>query len=43
MEKKIIYIYPDFCPIKLESDPWIVQPTEHYEELSMEEIIKKNK
>jgi len=34
---------PDFCPIKLDSDPWIVQPTEHYEELSIEEIIKKNK
>jgi len=34
---------PDFCPIRLNSDPWIVQPTEHYEELSIEEIIKKNK
>ena len=34
---------PDFCPVKLDSDPWIVQPTEHYEELSMEEIIKRNK
>ena len=33
---------PDFCPIRLDSDPWIVQPTEHYEELSIEEIIKKN-
>ena len=22
---------PDFCPIRLNSDPWIVQPTEHYE------------
>ena len=34
---------PDFCPVKLDSDPWIVQPTEHYEELSIQEIIKKNK
>jgi len=34
---------PDFCPIRLDSDPWIVQPTEHYEELSIKEIIKKNK
>ena len=34
---------PDFCPVKLNDDPWIVQPTEHYEELSIEEIIKKNK
>ena len=34
---------PDFCPVKLNSDPWIVQPTEHYEELTIEQIIKKNK
>jgi hypothetical protein len=26
----------------LASDPWIVQPTEHYEELSIEQIINKN-
>ena len=42
-KKKSSTFNPDFCPVKLESDPWIVQPTEHYEELSMEEIIKKNK
>ena len=42
-KKKSSTFNPDFCPIKLESDPWIVQPTEHYEELSMKEIIKKNK
>jgi len=41
-KKKSSTFNPDFCPIKLESDPWIVQPTEHYEELSTEEIIKKN-
>ena len=41
-KKKSSTFNPDFCPIKLESDPWIVQPTEHYEELSIEEIIKKN-
>ena len=34
---------PDFCPIKLNSDPWIVQPTEHYEEISIKKIIEKNK
>ena len=34
---------PDFCSIRLNSDPWIVQPTEHYEELSIEEIIRNNK
>ena len=33
---------PDFCAIRLDSDPWIVQPTEHYEKLPIEEIIKRN-
>ena len=42
-KKKSSSFEPDFCPIKLDSDPWIVQPTEHYEELSIEEIIKRNK
>ena len=42
-KKKSSSFEPDFCPIKLDSDPWIVQPTEHYEELSIEEIVKKNK
>ena len=42
-KKKTSTFEPDFCPVKLNSDPWIVQPTEHYEELSMEEIIKRNK
>ena len=41
-KKKSSKFEPDFCPIKLESDPWIVQPTEHYEELSIKEIIEKN-
>ena len=41
-KKKSSKFEPDFCPIKLDSDPWIVQPTEHYEELSIKEIIKKN-
>ena len=42
-KKKSSSFEPDFCPIRLDSDPWIVQPTEHYEELSIKEIIKKNK
>ena len=42
IEKKSSKFEPDFCPIRLDSDPWIVQPTEHYEELSIEEIIKRN-
>tara|TARA_B100000963_G_scaffold357983_1_gene381469 strand:+ start:669 stop:1187 length:519 start_codon:yes stop_codon:yes gene_type:complete len=41
-KKKSSSFEPDFCPIKLDSDPWIVQPTEHYEELSLDEIIKRN-
>ena len=42
-KKKSSTFEPDFCPVKLDSDPLIVQPTEHYEELSIEEIIKRNK
>ena len=41
-KKKSSRFKPDFCAVKLDSDPWIVQPTEHYEELSIEEIIKRN-
>ena len=42
-KKKSSKFEPDFCPVRLSSDPWIVQPTEHYEEMSIEEIIKKSK
>ena len=42
-KKKSSKFEPDFCPIRLNSDPWIVQPTEHYEELSIDEIVKTNK
>ena len=42
-KKKSSIFEPDFCPVRLNYDPWIVQPTEHYEELSIEEIIKRNK
>ncbi len=42
-KKKSSTFEPDFCPVRLDSDPWIVQPTEHYEELSIENIIEKNK
>ena len=41
-KKKSSSFVPDFCPVRLETDPWIVQPTEHYEELSINEIIKRN-
>ena len=42
-KKKSSTFEPDFCPVRLDSDPWIVQPTEHYEEISIDEIIKMNK
>ena len=41
-KKKSSKFEPDFCPIRLDSDPWIVQPSEHYEEFSIEEIIERN-
>ncbi len=41
-KKKSSTFEPDFCPVRLDSDPWIVQPTEHYEEIEIEEIIKEN-
>ena len=41
-KKKSSTFEPDFCPARLDSDPWIVQPTEHYEELTISEIIKRN-
>ena len=40
-KKKSSTFTPDFCPIKLDNDPWIVQPTEHYEEISIDEVIEK--
>ncbi len=42
-KKKSSTFEPDFCPVRLNSDSWIVQPTEHYEELSLKKIIEKNK
>ncbi len=41
-KKKSSVFEPDYCPVRLNSDPWIVQPTEHYEELNIEKIIKRN-
>ena len=42
-KKKSSTFEPDFFFFLLESDPWIVEPTEHYEEMSMEAIIKRKK
>ena len=32
---------PDYCAVKLDSNPWIVQPFEVYEEIRIEDIKKK--
>ena len=40
-KKKSSKFEPDFCSVKLNSDPWIVQPTEHYEELNIDQILEK--
>ena len=42
-KKKKSTFEPDFCASRLDSDPWIVQPFEIYEEIRIEEIIKKHK
>ena len=42
-KKKSSTFNPDYCSMKLDSDPWIVQPTEHYEELSIEKLVSKHK
>ena len=36
-KKKSTYS-PDFCPVRLDSNPWIVQPFEHWEETRIEDI-----
>ena len=40
-KKKSSTFIPDYCPILLDSDPWIVQPTEHYEEINIDQIKEK--
>ena len=42
-KKKDSTFEPDFCAQRLDSNPWIVQPFEHYEELSIDKIISKQK
>ena len=42
-KKKSSTFTPDYCPIRLDNDPWIVQPTEHYEEMNIQEVINKQK
>ena len=41
-KKKDSTFDPDFCAQKLDSNPWIVQPFEHYEEVRIKDLIKKH-
>ena len=40
-KKKKSTFDPDYCAVKLENNPWIVQPFEVYEEIRIEDIKKK--
>ena len=42
-KKKVSTFEPDYCAQKLDSNPWIVQPFEHYEEVRVEDLVKKHK
>ena len=42
-KKKSSTFTPDFCSVLLNHDPWIVQPTEHYEEIDINKIKSKHK
>ena len=41
-KKKKSTFEPDFCAQRLDSNPWIVQPFEHYEEIKVQDLIKKH-
>ena len=40
-KKKSSTFTPDYCPILLDSDPWIVQPSEYYDEIEINALKKK--
>ena len=42
-KKKDATFEPDYCAQRLDGNPWIVQPFENYEEVRIEELIKKHK
>ena len=42
-KKKKSIFEPDFCANKLPDNPWIVQPFERYEEIKVEDLVKKHK
>ena len=41
-KKKDSTFQPDFCAQKLDGNPWIVQPFERYEEIRVEDLVKKH-
>ena len=41
-KKKKSTFEPDYCAVKLPDNPWIVQPFEIYEEVRIEDLIKKH-
>ena len=42
-KKKDSTFEPDYCAERLSSNPWIVQPFEHYEEVKIQDLVKKHK
>ena len=42
-KKKDSTFEPDFCAQKLDGNPWIVQPFERYEEIRIEDLVKKHR
>ena len=41
-KKKKSKFEPDYCAVRLNDNPWIVQPFEHYEEIKIEDLKKKH-
>ena len=41
-KKKSSSFTPDFCPILLNNDPWIIQPSEYYDEIDINTLKKKH-
>ena len=41
-KKKSSSFIPDFCPILLNNDPWIIQPSEYYDEIDINALKKKH-
>ena len=40
--KKSSIFKPDYCPVLLDGDPWIVQPYEYYDEIDIDGLNKKH-